>query len=150
MSGHTDKELNEMFTHILDALDRVHATNDRLESDIRDLQRKSGETPNKPIPHHKKEDLRDIWAKNPRPRREGRKVKSPLPKTKLVSRKPLHRTTTGPSKYDDDAGNDDIGGESIALRSSEYDDIGLDGRAASRKAHRRHRTRGGKKTKKST
>ena len=145
MSKYTDKQLGEMFTHILDALDMIHVTNDRLESDIRVLQEKTGQTPNKATPLQKKETLQDIWRSHPNTRIGKSKVKSP---PKPSPRKKPHDPTNTPSRYDDTAGiDDDLDTGSIALNSSEYD-IGQDGRAASKISRRRHRTRRGKKGKK--
>ena len=137
MSTYTDKQLGEMFTHILDALDMIHVTNDRLESDIRVLQEKTGQTPNKSTPLQKKETLQDIWRSHPNTRIGKSKVKSPKPSP----RKKLTRTTSL-SRYDDDAGVDDDDEGSISLNSSEYD-----GRAGSRKP-RRKKTRRAKPAKK--
>jgi hypothetical protein len=140
MSKYTDKQLGEMFTHILDALDMIHVTNDRLESDIRVLQEKTGQTPNKATPLQKKETLQDIWRSHPNTRIGKSKVKSPQT-NKPSPRKKLNRTTSL-SRYDDDAGVDDDDEGSISLNSSEYD-----GRAASRKP-RRKKTRRAKPAKK--
>jgi hypothetical protein len=146
MSTYTDKQLGEMFTHILDALDMIHVKNDSLESDIRVIQKQTGQTPNKKTPIHKKETLQDIWRSHPKTPIGKSTPKSP-PKPSPSRKKP-HDPTNTPSRYDDTAGiDDDLDTGSIALNSSEYD-IGQDGRAASKISRRRHRTRRGKKGKK--